>query len=176
MAGVAGPSGPLLRTPITLVEADQSQTGKGYFVRVLAAVHSPKTEHDERKESRQIPIFPELCHCLEQAWEDADPGTEYDITRYRDGNVNLRTQLERIIRKAGLKGWPKPWQQRIICKRPTSTSSRRHRIRHSKCSQGTRKTLHTGLPRLWPVRVVTLLTLRDATSCEAVPRVAVTRF
>jgi hypothetical protein len=32
------------------------------------------------------------------------------ITRYRDRNSNLRTQLERIIRKADLKPWPKLFQ------------------------------------------------------------------
>src|SRR5438132_1679211 len=29
------------------------------------------------------------------------------ITRYRDSNTNLRTQLQRIIRKAGQSAWPK---------------------------------------------------------------------
>ena len=29
------------------------------------------------------------------------------ITRYRDANANLRTQFERIIKRAGLKPWPK---------------------------------------------------------------------
>ena len=32
------------------------------------------------------------------------------ITKYRSGDVNLRTQPERIIRKAGLEPWGKPWQ------------------------------------------------------------------
>jgi hypothetical protein len=32
------------------------------------------------------------------------------ITRYRDTNANLRTQLERIIEKAGLSPWPKLFQ------------------------------------------------------------------
>ncbi len=32
------------------------------------------------------------------------------ITRYRDRNSNLRTQLERIIRKADLNPWPKLFQ------------------------------------------------------------------
>ena len=73
-------------------------------------VHSPKTEHHEGKESRQIPIFPELRPYLEEVWDNAPPGTEYLITRYRSGNANLRTQLERIIRRAGLKPWPKPFQ------------------------------------------------------------------
>ena len=73
-------------------------------------VHSPKTEHHEGKESRQIPIFPELRPYLNEVWDQAPPGTEYLITRYRSGNANLRTQLERIIRKAGLQPWPKPFQ------------------------------------------------------------------
>ena len=35
---------------------------------------------------------------------------EYVITRYRQANCNLRTQLQRIIAKAGLKPWPKLFQ------------------------------------------------------------------
>ena len=73
-------------------------------------VWSPKTEHHEGKDSRQVPLFPELRPYLEEAWEQAEPGAEYIITRYRDCNANLRTQLNRIIRKAGLKPWPKLFQ------------------------------------------------------------------
>ncbi|MCX7428954.1 MAG: tyrosine-type recombinase/integrase [Planctomycetia bacterium] len=73
-------------------------------------VHSPKTEHHEGRESRQIPIFSELRPYLEVVWEQAEPGTEYIVTRYRSGNANLRTQLERIIRRAGLEPWVKPFQ------------------------------------------------------------------
>src|SRR5215217_790850 len=72
-------------------------------------VPSPKTEHHEGKESRMIPLFPELRPYLLQAFEEAEPGTEYVITRYRDAASNLRTQFGRIIRKAGLEVWPKPW-------------------------------------------------------------------
>lgn len=37
------------------------------------------------------------------------------ISRYRDANANLRTQLERPIAKAGLKPWPKLFQNlRVI--------------------------------------------------------------
>ena len=43
-------------------------------------------------------------------FEQAEPGTEYVITRYRKHNCNLRTQFERIIAKAGLKSWPKLFQ------------------------------------------------------------------
>jgi integrase len=73
-------------------------------------IHSPKTEHHEGGESRQIPMFPELRPYLEEVFEEAEPGTEYVITRYRNDNANLRTQLQRIIRKAGLKPWPKLFQ------------------------------------------------------------------
>jgi integrase len=73
-------------------------------------VPSPKTEHIEGKELRLIPMFPELLPHLEAAFDEAQPGTEYVITRYRGGNVNLRTQLERIIRRAGVTPWGKPWQ------------------------------------------------------------------
>ena len=73
-------------------------------------VHSPKTEHHQGKESRLVPIFPELRPYLEAVFDEAEPGTEYVITRYRQQNANLRTQLERIIKRAGLQPWPKLFQ------------------------------------------------------------------
>lgn len=73
-------------------------------------VPSPKTEHHEGGQSRIVPLFPELLPHLEQAFEQAEPGTEFVIYRYRNSNSNLRTQLERIIRKAGLEPWPKLFQ------------------------------------------------------------------
>ncbi len=73
-------------------------------------VHSPKTEHHVGGESRQIPIFPELRPYLEEVWEQAEPGTEWVITRYRGADRNLRTKLEKIIKRAGLTPWPKLWQ------------------------------------------------------------------
>ena len=73
-------------------------------------VPSPKTEHHEGGESRVVPIFPELQPYLMETLELAEAGTEYCITRYRHPGVNLRTQLMRIIKRAGLKPWPKLWQ------------------------------------------------------------------
>lgn len=73
-------------------------------------VHSPKTEHHPGGESRQIPLFPELRGLLLAEFERAEPGATYVITRYRQRNVNLRTQLERIIHRAGLKPWPRLFQ------------------------------------------------------------------
>jgi integrase len=73
-------------------------------------VRSPKTEHHPGGDCRVIPLFPELRPYLEQVWDQAEPGAEYVVTRYRDTNANLRTQLLRIIRRAGLKPWPKLFQ------------------------------------------------------------------
>ncbi len=73
-------------------------------------VTSPKTEHLPGGESRLVPMFPELRPHLEEAFEQAEPGSEFVINRYRDADKNLRTQLHRIIRRAGLKPWPKVFQ------------------------------------------------------------------
>lgn len=47
---------------------------------------------------------------LEQAFDEAPEGAEHFIRRDRDTNANSRTQLKRIIRKAGLEPWPKLFQ------------------------------------------------------------------
>ena len=73
-------------------------------------VRSPKTEHHVGGESRIIPRFPELRPHLEECFDLAEPGSEFVITRYRDTNANLRTQLLRIIRRAGVQPWPKLFQ------------------------------------------------------------------
>jgi hypothetical protein len=64
-------------------------------------VNSPKTG------VRWVPIFPELRPYLAEAFEQAPDGAIYVINRYRDSNANLRTQFNRIIRRAGLEPWPK---------------------------------------------------------------------
>ena len=82
-------------------------------------VHSPKTEHHPDGAFRVIPLFPELRPYLEEAWEQAEPGAVYCISRWRHAaqkaaagwaNCNLRTQFQKIIRRAGIEPWPKPWQ------------------------------------------------------------------
>jgi len=73
-------------------------------------VRSPKTEHHEGGASRWMPLFPELKPYLEEAWEQAQPGSEFVIARYRNANTNLRTTLNKIIRRAGLEPWPKLFQ------------------------------------------------------------------
>ncbi len=73
-------------------------------------VTSPKTEHHKEHESRLVPIFPELLSYLQDSFEMASPNDEFCIMRYRDNTCNLRTQFNRIIKRAGLTPWPKLWQ------------------------------------------------------------------
>lgn len=70
----------------------------------ILTVPSPKTER-HNKGYRVIPLFPELRPYLEEAKELAKNHAIHVISRYRDNSANLRTQLLRIIRKAGLLAW-----------------------------------------------------------------------
>lgn len=79
------------------------------FVSGRMTVHSPKTEHHEGGESRLVPIFPELLPYLEDARE-LEPDAEFVITIRRDATTNLRTRFRKIIKRAGLKPWPKLFQ------------------------------------------------------------------
>jgi integrase len=72
-------------------------------------VRSPKTERQGKPE-RLVPLFPELRPYLAEAFELAEPGALHVITRWRDTATNLRTQLMRIIRRAGLVPWPRLFQ------------------------------------------------------------------
>jgi integrase len=83
-------------------------------------VTAPKTEHHENRGTRDIPIFPELVQPLQEAWDQAEEGDEFVISRHRPqsvinaaGNwhgVNFRTQFTKIIRRAGFEPWPRIWQ------------------------------------------------------------------
>gem|GEM_PF-2049941 len=70
----------------------------------------PKTEHHTGGGTRLIPLFPELERPLLDCQEQALDGEVFIIQRYQGKSLNLRTQLERIIQKAGLEVWPKPFQ------------------------------------------------------------------
>ncbi len=77
-------------------------------------VSSPKTEHHPGKESRVIPLFPELKSVLGEVLEVAPDGAVYVVdermrksSQGKSGwrNCNLRTHFKRIIILAGLKPW-----------------------------------------------------------------------
>jgi integrase len=73
-------------------------------------ITSPKTKRHVGKGSRVCPLFPEIEQALRNLLEQAEPGTEFCITRYRSTEANLRTQLHKIIRRAGLDPWPRSFQ------------------------------------------------------------------
>ncbi len=77
--------------------------------RNLFRVTAPKTERYGRGE-RWLPIFRELRPYIDAAWDVAEKGQEYVITRTRDSSANLRTGLRRIIMQAGETAWPRTWQ------------------------------------------------------------------
>lgn len=73
-------------------------------------VTSPKTERYAGKEGRIVPIFPELRPYLEECFEQAEDGAQFVIEKHRIRSENLRTTFHKIIKRAGLNKWPKPFQ------------------------------------------------------------------
>ena len=67
-------------------------------------VTSPKTKR-HGKGWRVVPLFPELRSILADAQEVAAVGSQFVVSRYRQRNVNMRTQFERILRRAGVDPW-----------------------------------------------------------------------
>ena len=79
-------------------------------------VHSPKTEHHPGKDTRTIPLFPELRPVLEEAFDAAPEGAVYVVNeKFRKAAMgprgwrgcNLRTTMEKIIKRAGMTPWPR---------------------------------------------------------------------
>jgi len=82
-------------------------------------VTSPKTEHHPDGGTRVIPLFPEIRPELDKSFELAPEGAVYVVDeRFRKAangangwlNANLRTTFEKIIKRAGLTPWPRPFQ------------------------------------------------------------------
>lgn len=68
-----------------------------------------KKAHIDGEQTRVIPIFPELRPLLEKACEETPEGEEYVVPLARQKG-NLRTTAVRIIKNAGVKLWPKVFQ------------------------------------------------------------------
>jgi len=73
-------------------------------------VHASKTEHHANGGIRTVPMFPELKPLFQDVFDEAKVGDVYCIIQYRDKAVNLRTQMNKIIKRAGLEIWPKTFQ------------------------------------------------------------------
>ena len=75
-------------------------------------INAKKTEHHEDGGVRFCPIFPELRPFLQTLYDQANPGIDCPmstpvITRWRSGNQNLRTAYEKLLKRAGVKQWPR---------------------------------------------------------------------
>jgi integrase len=97
-----------LRTPSEIFSLKWSDVN---WERNRFYVRSPKTERHAGKEGRFVPLFPELRKYFDQCFFDpAEDRSEYVIAKHRVKSDNLRTQFQRIITRAGLVPWPKPFQ------------------------------------------------------------------
>jgi integrase len=74
-------------------------------------IHCVKTKRLPGKETRLIPLFPQLERAfLKLAARLPVYGDERDtyvIPRYRSPKANLRTQFEKILKRAGVEPWPR---------------------------------------------------------------------
>jgi integrase len=73
-------------------------------------VHASKTEHEADAGIRVVPVFPELYPHLREAFEEAQPGAVYCCPQFPHANQMYRKYIVRFIRQAGLKPWPKLFQ------------------------------------------------------------------
>ncbi len=73
-------------------------------------VRPSKTAGHEGHEVRVVPICPELREILDQAHEAAADGEKWVVPSLRSPSKNLRTHFKRIIARAGLKPWPRLFQ------------------------------------------------------------------
>lgn len=103
--GLARFAGLRIPSESSLLTWDDVEWDKGRF-----RVRSPKTEHHQGGEMRWVPIFPELHPYLLQAYQRRNDGSNFVLPTRCGSNANLRTQFCRILRKAGLKPWPKLFQ------------------------------------------------------------------
>ena len=70
-----------------------------------------------------MPLFPRLRPYLEEAFELAEPGSEFVISDRRTSNVNLRTQFQRILRRAMIEPWPRLFHNLRASFQPTFANS-----------------------------------------------------
>ena len=77
---------------------------------------SPKTEHFEGKETREIPIFAEVRPYLKACCDALPRGEKFVLPflqHYRvdtNGSINIWTPVSKIMKRAGIKRWPKLFQ------------------------------------------------------------------
>ena len=70
----------------------------------------PKTEDYEGRETRLVPLFPELRQELEAWRHEAPKDSEFVLKPAVNPKTNLRTGLLKILKRAGIQPWPKLFQ------------------------------------------------------------------
>ncbi len=75
----------------------------------ISIVSSSKTEHHAKRAVRTLPLLPQIEKELLSLLLEAEDGAELVFPDVR-ADTNLRTTLEKIIARAGVKQWPKLWQ------------------------------------------------------------------
>ncbi len=93
-------------------------------------VTAPKTERYGKGE-RIVPLWPELAAELNTLFAIAGPGLNcsadsYVITRYRSTETNLRTTFHKIMDRAGVERFPKPFMALRASRRTELERSGRH--------------------------------------------------
>ena len=73
-------------------------------------VRSSKTEHHEGGGIREVPLFPEVRTVLEELFLEPDGGELVIRVANRDRTTNLRTTFEKIVTRAKVEPWGKPFQ------------------------------------------------------------------
>ncbi len=73
------------------------------------SVPEPKVEHHAGRGRRVTPLFPELRQILEDGFELAAEGTVHVVNRYRDAGQNLRTTFLKILDRAGVQRFERPF-------------------------------------------------------------------
>ncbi len=73
-------------------------------------VYSPKTEHHIGRQTRIVPMFPELRPLFQEAFEAAPEGAVYCVDRCNGRWSNLGALFAKIVKRAGLPVWPKLMQ------------------------------------------------------------------
>jgi hypothetical protein len=81
------------------------------------SIPEPKVEHHEGRGIRSCPLFPELRPILDETFEIFGDKSEYVVAapQYRAAantamgwkNSNLSTEMTRLLRRAGVSGWPR---------------------------------------------------------------------
>jgi integrase len=69
-----------------------------------------KTARYDGRGTRTVPLFPELRPFLEACFSARSEDSEWVISRIRNPKTNLRTQMQRILQRAGIRVWPKLFQ------------------------------------------------------------------